>query len=97
MAAAVASVSTNVGGVSDVITNPKVGSLTPFGDAQALSDAVASFAADPDRRVAVGSAAKASVRERFHAARLMDNITGLYWRLLANDGTISEPDAGMTA
>jgi glycosyltransferase involved in cell wall biosynthesis len=90
MAAEVASASTNVGGVSDVITDERLGSLVPFGDAGALADAVAALADDPARRVRVGQAARASVRQRFHVNRLLQDITTLYWRLLENGGTISE-------
>ena len=88
MAAGVASVSTDVGGVRDVVTDPQLGSLVPFGDAAALADAVAALADAPGRRSAVGLAARASVRERFHAARLIDDIRSLYWQLLGIRGTI---------
>jgi glycosyltransferase involved in cell wall biosynthesis len=90
MAAEVASVSTNVGGVSDVISDERLGSLVLFGDAGALAAEVAAFADDPERRETVGQAARASVRQRFHVSRLLEDITSLYWRLLANGGTISE-------
>ena len=89
MAAGVASVSTDVGGVRDVVTGPELGSLVPFGDAAALAGAVADLAEAPARRAAVGLAGRASVRDRFHATRLIEDITGLYWQLLRNGGTIS--------
>ena len=89
MAAEVASASTNVGGVGDVITHAGLGSLVPFGDADALAEAVAALADDPLRRAEIGRAGRASVRQRFHASRLLEDITSLYWRLLANGGTIS--------
>ena len=89
MAAGVASVSTDVGGVRDVVTGPHLGSLVPFGDAAALVDAVRALADAPGRREAVGQAGRTSVRERFHANRLRDDIRTLYWQLLENSGTIS--------
>jgi glycosyltransferase involved in cell wall biosynthesis len=89
MAAGVPSVSTDVGGVRDVVTGPQLGSLVPFGDAAALAEAVRELVESPDRKLAVGRAGRASVRERFHASRLLDDIRTLYWQLLRNGGTIS--------
>ena len=89
MAAGVASVSTDVGGVRDVLTGPQLGSLVPFGDPAALADAVSGLADAPGRRGEIGQAARASVRERFHARRLLDDITTLYWQLLGIGGTIA--------
>ena len=89
MAAGVASVSTDVGGVGDVVTSPGLGSLVPFGDAAALAEAVAALAEAPGRRAEIGLAGRASVRQRFHATRLIEDITALYWQLLRIGGTIS--------
>jgi glycosyltransferase involved in cell wall biosynthesis len=89
MAAGVASVSTDVGGVRDVVTGPELGSLVPFGDAAALAGAVRDLVDTPGRKTDVGRAGRASVRERFHASRLLGDIRTLYWQLLGNDGTIS--------
>jgi glycosyltransferase involved in cell wall biosynthesis len=88
MAAGVASVSTDVGGVRDVVTGAGLGSLVPFGDAGALADAVLALADAPGRRADIGRAGRASVRERFHASRLHKDITTLYWQLLGIGGTI---------
>ena len=90
MAAGVASVSTDVGGVRDVVAGPHLGSLVPFGDAAALADAVIALADAPAKRAEVGLAGRASVRERFHASRLLEDISTLYWQLLGIGGTISE-------
>lgn len=90
MAAGVASVSTDVGGVRDVLTGPRLGALVPFGDPAALAEAVAVLADAPGRRSEIGEAARTSVRERFHASRLFDDIKTLYWQLLGNGGTITE-------
>lgn len=89
MAAGVASVSTDVGGVRDVLTAPELGLLVPFGQAAALADAVVTLADAPVLRREIGAAGRASVRERFHATRLIGDISALYWRLLRNGGTIS--------
>lgn len=89
MAAGVASVSTDVGGVRDVVTGPHLGTLVPFGDAAVLADAVTALADAPGLRGEVGRAGRASVRDRFHASRLLSDIRTLYWQLLGNGGTIS--------
>jgi glycosyltransferase involved in cell wall biosynthesis len=81
MAAGVASVSTDVGGVRDVVTAPGLGSLVPFGDAAALAGAVSALADAPERRAEIGLAGRASVRERFHASRLLEDIRTLYSQL----------------
>ena len=90
MAAGVASVSTDVGGVRDVVAGPHLGSLVPFGDAAALAGAVAALADAPARRAEVGLAGRASVRERFHASRLVEDIRALYCQLLGIGRTMSE-------
>jgi len=83
MAAGVASVSTDVGGVRDVVTGPELGSLVPFGDADALARAVLALADAPARRSEIGRAARTSVRDRFHATRLVADIRALYTQLLS--------------
>jgi glycosyltransferase involved in cell wall biosynthesis len=83
MAAGVASVSTDVGGVRDVVTGSDLGSLVPFGDADALARAVLALADAPARRAEIGRAARMSVRDRFHATRLVADIRELYAQLLS--------------
>jgi glycosyltransferase involved in cell wall biosynthesis len=83
MAAGLASVSTDVGGVRDVVTGPELGSLVPFGDADALASAVLALADAPARRSEIGRAARTSVRDRFHATRLIADIRELYMQLLS--------------
>jgi len=82
MAAGVASVSTDVGGVRDVITGVDVGMLVPSGDADALTAAVCELADDEAKRQKLGRQARESVRERFHSRRLVRDITLLYQELL---------------
>jgi glycosyltransferase involved in cell wall biosynthesis len=82
MAAAVASVSTDVGGVRDVIADPAAGALVPFGDAEALSAAVVRFAESDEARRRAGSAARASVLERYDLRRLLRDMGALYRELL---------------
>jgi glycosyltransferase involved in cell wall biosynthesis len=82
MAAGVPGVSTDVGGVKDVIDSPDVGRLAPFGDAAALAAHVSGLLADPARRVALGARARAGVVERYSIERLVTDVAALYRDLL---------------
>jgi glycosyltransferase involved in cell wall biosynthesis len=82
MASAVPCVSTDVGGVRDVITSPEMGAVVPFGDAQALADAVLRLMSSPALREEIGRAASLSVAHRFHSRRLVADIAALYGQLL---------------
>jgi glycosyltransferase involved in cell wall biosynthesis len=84
MAAGVASVATDVGGVRDVIARPQVGLLVPPGNADAVASAVIELVEDPVRRQEMGRHARAFVRGRFQRARLIGDIVRLYDDLLAH-------------
>ena len=81
MACGVAGVSTDVGGVKDVIPTPEVGLRAPFGDAAALAAHVSSLLSDPARRAAMGAAAKSYVVQRYSLDRLVSDIVKLYVEL----------------
>jgi glycosyltransferase involved in cell wall biosynthesis len=91
MASGVASVSTDVGGVRDVITNTAAGTLVPFGDVAGLADAVTRFAESPSLRAETGQAAREIVRARFDVGRLVSDVSALYRRLLGDSPAKSSP------
>jgi glycosyltransferase involved in cell wall biosynthesis len=82
MAAGIASASTDVGGVRDVITHPGVGALVPFGNVNALTSAVVALSREPVQRAEIGRRARESVRKRYDVRRLVDDIAVLYRQLL---------------
>lgn len=77
-------VSTRVGGVESVVHDGVTGYLTPAGDAGALADRVAALAADPVAGSEMGARGRRRVLARFSLDRLVDDIDGLYRRLLSS-------------
>ena len=82
MAAGRSVVSTDVGGVADVVQHDETGLLVRAGDESGLAEAWLQLAGDPDRRARLGSAAQADVQQRFSTARLLDDIESMYSELL---------------
>jgi glycosyltransferase involved in cell wall biosynthesis len=82
LAAGVPGVSTDVGGVRDVIDSDAVGLLAPCGDAPALAERVVALLGDGDRRRNMGRAGRESVVARYGIDRLVDDIDALYHELL---------------
>ena len=80
-AAAKPTVATAVGGVPEIIT-PHTGVLVEPGHPGALGRELASLALDAERRDRLGAAARAHVRGRYGARRLLDDIDNLYQELL---------------
>jgi glycosyltransferase involved in cell wall biosynthesis len=82
MAAGVPGVSTDVGGVRDVITDASMGRVVPPDDARALAGTVIELLNAPADRQAMGTAARRAVLDRFGFARLTKDIAALYRRVL---------------
>jgi len=83
MAAGKPVIASRAGGVPEIITDGHTGILVEPGDHRQLADAIATLAADPARRKALGAAARAHVEEAFstgrHAAAVMkvyDEVRG---------------------
>lgn len=76
-------VSTDVGGVSDVVDEGETGFLVPAGDTEALAERLARLAADPALRETMGSAARERALRRYAVRRLVDDVDALYRELLA--------------
>jgi glycosyltransferase involved in cell wall biosynthesis len=82
MASGVAVVSTDVGGVRDVVADSAAGTLVPFEDHDALIRAVKALADSPNARTAAGTLGRETVRQRFDLRRLAGDIQQLYSQLL---------------
>jgi glycosyltransferase involved in cell wall biosynthesis len=87
-------VATRVGGVPDVVRDGEDGFLVEPGDLEGLADALARLAADPELRQRLGEAGRKRVLPRYAVERLIDDVDGLYRRLLEQKGfAVSAADA----
>ncbi len=80
-AAGTPSVATNFGGIPDAIVDDETGVLVEPNDVEALAAAINELLGDPDRRLAMGEAARERVRAEFTwtrvAERFLDELTKL--------------------
>ncbi|MDY7039982.1 MAG: glycosyltransferase family 4 protein [Chloroflexota bacterium] len=86
MAAGVPVVSTEVGGVPDIVADGVCGHLVPPGDATALARAIVALLRDRESAQAMGRAGQQIVASRFTAERLISDVEQLYGQLLAKKG-----------
>ena len=77
------SVATRVGGIPEVVEDGISGLLAPAGDVGALARSVQCLIDDPDRRLALGNAARGRAREQFSADRIVPRYLELYRRVCA--------------
>jgi glycosyltransferase involved in cell wall biosynthesis len=82
LAAGCAGVSTDVGGVADVMPTTDVGLLAAARNVDQLADHVCRLIADPQRRRAMGEAGRRLVLGRYGIDRLVSDIERLYRDLL---------------
>ena len=83
LAAGVPGVSTDVGGVGDVVDSDAIGLLAPFGDAPGLARHVQTLLADPARRRGMGARGRAAMA-RYHVDRLLDDTDALYREVIGS-------------
>jgi glycosyltransferase involved in cell wall biosynthesis len=82
LASGVPGVSTDVGGVRDVISSDSIGLTAPDGDVSALAAHVSTLIEDPMRRRQMGANGRASVVSRYGLDRLVTDVEQLYRELL---------------
>ena len=78
MATGVPGVSTDVGGVKDVINSQDIGRLARLDDAAGLAAAAHHLLSDPALREAMGARARTQVLARFGVERLIGDIAEVY-------------------
>lgn len=83
MATGVPGVSTDVGGVGDVIASSSMGVKVPLDDPRALATAIERLLGDSEARREMGAAARAHVLQRYDISRLTNDIDTLYRTLHA--------------
>lgn len=80
------SVATRVGGIPEVVEDNVTGVLVPFGDADALANAVGNLVRDSRRRAALGQAAQRRAHDCFSAEVIVPRYEALYRRVCATSG-----------
>ncbi len=79
-------VSTDVGGVADVVADGEAGFVTPPSDADAFAAALLKLTENPEMRESFGAAGRGFVKQRFSYQRLVYDMDDYYKRLLAGAG-----------
>lgn len=71
-------VSTDVGGISDIVSEGRTALLSPANDQAAFDANLLSLVEDEELRVKLGREGWSLVKQRFHYSRLVDDMTALY-------------------
>jgi glycosyltransferase involved in cell wall biosynthesis len=83
MATGLPIVSTNVGGIADVVDEGGTGFLVPAGDEEQLRARLGSLRADPELARAFGRRARAAAEETHSSERMLSAYNDLYERVLS--------------
>jgi glycosyltransferase involved in cell wall biosynthesis len=78
MAASLPLVISDVSGVSQVVGNNEFGIKVPVGDVKQLARTLLALADAPERRAALGAAARQRVQDRFSAQAMLASLSRLY-------------------
>ena len=82
MATATATVSTEVGGVTEAVTDGETGVLVPAEDVDALRMAITELVEDVDLRRRMGAAGRQRMQKEFSIATMADRHIELYESIL---------------
>lgn len=73
---------TNIPGLSETVVPGETGLVVPPGDESALAEAILSLLFDPDRRRAMGKAARRHIEEHYSASRMASEYEKVYEEVL---------------
>jgi glycosyltransferase involved in cell wall biosynthesis len=79
----VPAVGTRVDGVPEVVADGETGLLVPVNDSAAIAAAIVALLGDPERRRAMGEAARRRVRASYSREAMVTGMVALYEKLLA--------------
>jgi glycosyltransferase involved in cell wall biosynthesis len=100
MAAGLATVATQVGGVPEIVEVGTTGLLAAPGEPHRLAQAVAELLGDPARRTTMGTAAQQRVQGRFSLRDSVQEMESLFRRLHSSAETLrarTQPTSNLTA
>jgi glycosyltransferase involved in cell wall biosynthesis len=83
MAAGLPVISTDIDGVSEVMTAGETGLLVPAADAGALADAMIALLEDPSRMQRLGAAARRTMHQRFRLEHVVRTLEDVYQNVYA--------------
>jgi N-acetyl-alpha-D-glucosaminyl L-malate synthase BshA len=83
MACCVPAISTNVGGIPELIDDGRNGLLFEVGDVESMASAAIALLQDPDRLEAMSVAARRTAQDKFCATRIIPHYESFYERILA--------------
>ena len=81
-------ISTDVGGVPDVVINGVTGLTVPSGDATALGGGILQLLRDRELSIRLAAAGRRHVYPRYDSSRLVSDVRNLYLRELAGRGRV---------
>lgn len=87
------SIATNVGSVSELITDGETGHLIPKEDAQSIADAISSLLSDTEKTKELGLNARRRVEDGYSITAMMDKTNRVYDSLLTTSIPPSHIDA----
>jgi glycosyltransferase involved in cell wall biosynthesis len=96
MAASLPIVASRVATIPEVVIDGETGFLVPAGDPEALADALATLAANPERARAMGRAGSERLRRRFSVEKMVGDTELLYRELFeqrAAESALRPPQA----
>jgi glycosyltransferase involved in cell wall biosynthesis len=83
MAAGIPVLSTDVGGVADLVTHEETGWLVPSGDSEAMASAIRRLLSDRILSARLAAAGQVAALDRHDVARLISRVEVLYADVLA--------------